>query len=107
MKRENGLTRKAVADALREVIDPELGLSLVDLGLIYDIRVEGGKVSVTMTLTSPGCPLAHSLLGGVEGRLMLMEDVNEVQVDLVWNPPWHPSAITNESSPKARNADRI
>ena len=83
-----------VLEALREVIDPELGCNLVDLGLIYDIKIDGGAVSVAMTVTTPGCPMHDSLRAGVRNALLNLEGVASAEVDLVFDPPGHPSMMT-------------
>ncbi len=88
------VTESAVLDALRQVIDPEVGCNLVDLGLIYDIAITGTLVKVTMTLTTPGCPMHESLCGGVQVALLNLEGVEDAEVELVWDPPWHPSMMT-------------
>ncbi len=83
--------------ALHEVYDPELGVNVVDLGLVYDIALEGHRVTVTMTLTTPGCPLHDSLLGAVDEAVRLyVPGVDAVDVDLVWEPRWTPERITAE-----------
>lgn len=89
------LTEAALLDALRGVMDPELGCNLVDLGLIYNVAIIGSKVRVTMTLTTPGCPMHESLCGGVQAALLNLEGVNDAEVELVWDPPWHPSMMTD------------
>jgi metal-sulfur cluster biosynthetic enzyme len=89
------ITEAAVLDALRGVIDPELGCNLVDLGLIYNVTILGSKVSVTMTLTTPGCPMHESLCAGVQAALLNLAGVEEAEVELVWDPPWHPSMMTD------------
>lgn len=81
--------------ALQQVIDPELGCNIVDLGLIYDIRFEGTKVIVLMTLTTPGCPMQESMSWGVKCALLNLDGVDDVDVDVVWDPPWHPSMMTD------------
>ncbi len=88
------LNEPAVLEALRQVIDPEIGCNLVDLGLIYDIAITGSKVKVTMTLTTPGCPMHESLCTGVQRAVLGLEGVEEAEVELVWDPPWHPSMMT-------------
>lgn len=88
------ITETVVLDALRQVIDPEIGCNLVDLGLIYDIAIHGSHVKVTMTLTTPGCPMHESLVGGVQVALLNLEGVDDAEVELVWDPPWHPSMMT-------------
>lgn len=90
------LTRERVLEALKAVVDPELGLNVVDLGLIYDVRIEGGEVDVTMTLTTPGCPLHEVLLKGVRWALRGLPEVERVEVVLTWDPPWSPEMISEE-----------
>ena len=80
---------------LRQVIDPELGCNIVDLGLIYCITLVGHKVRVVMTLTTFGCPMHESIRWGVENALLALEGIEEVEVDLVWDPPWDPSMMTD------------
>ena len=89
------LTEATVLAALRQVIDPELGCNLVDLGLIYDVAITGTKVKVTMTLTTPGCPMHESLCSGVQVALLNLDGVDEAEVELVWDPPWHPSMMSD------------
>jgi len=84
-----------VREALREVYDPELGVNVVDLGLVYDVEVDGGWVYVTMTLTTPGCPLHDTLTEAVEEAVRLyIPDVENVKVNLVWEPRWSPDLIS-------------
>src|SRR5262245_20818673 len=80
--------------ALRTVIDPELGCNIVDLGLVYDVAVEGAKVFVKMTLTSPGCPMHESLAYGVQMALLNLDEVEDADVEIVWDPPWNPAMMT-------------
>lgn len=87
---------KQVEDALRSVIDPELGINIVDLGLIYGVDVSEGEVKVRMTLTSPGCPLAPIIDQMVRGAVSEVEGVKGVQLDLVWDPPWIPEMMSEE-----------
>lgn len=81
---------------LRTVYDPEIGINLVDLGLIYDLVSRRGEMQVTMTLTTPGCPMSDSMPPAVERVLEMIPGVNIVTVDLVWNPPWDPDRISDE-----------
>lgn len=85
----------AIWGALRQVIDPEIGLNLVDLGLIYGVHVEGSRVGIQMTVTTPGCPMEHSLTFGVETAVLAVEGVTEVTVQVVHDPPWNPSMMTD------------
>ena len=89
------LTEETVLQTLRHVIDPELGCNIVDLGLIYSVRIGDGKVSVLMTLTTPGCPMQETLRWGVHNALVNLEGVTEAEVELVMDPPWHPSMMTD------------
>jgi metal-sulfur cluster biosynthetic enzyme len=87
------VTEAEVFAALRQVIDPEIGENIVDLGLIYSVNITGGKVVVTMTLTTPGCPMHESICWGVKCALLNLPGVDDAEVDLVWDPPWHPSMM--------------
>lgn len=88
------LTDELVLDTLRQVIDPEIGCNIVDLGLVYRFAYADGKLTVTMTLTTPGCPMHDSIAAGVKNILLTLEGVTEVEVEVVWDPPWHPSMMT-------------
>ena len=79
--------------ALRRVKDPELSLNIIDLGLVYDIRVEGATVDVDMSLTSPGCPSGPEIMGEAEKQLRTLPGVEDVRVNLVWSPYWTPERI--------------
>jgi metal-sulfur cluster biosynthetic enzyme len=79
--------------ALRKVKDPELNLNVVDLGLIYDINVDGSEVQIDMTLTSPGCPAGPQIMGDVERVLKALPGVTNVAINLVWQPFWTPDKI--------------
>jgi metal-sulfur cluster biosynthetic enzyme len=87
------LSEEQVKMALRRVKDPELNLNIVDLGLIYGVRVDGSKVSVDMSLTSPGCPSGPEIMIGAEEALRSIPGVEDVQVNLVWTPFWTPDRI--------------
>lgn len=82
--------------ALREVIDPELGVSIVDLGIIYDVRYENGEAEVEMTLTSPGCPLAPVIDKKIKDALRGVSEVKKLTVELVWDPPWSRDLMSDE-----------
>src|SRR5512140_968005 len=89
----NAVTVDLVKLALRRVKDPELNLNIIDLGLVYDIRVDGGSVSVDMSLTTPACPSGPELLDDATKQLESIDGVTDVQVHLVWSPPWTPDRI--------------
>ena len=82
---------------LESVFDPELGVSLVDLGLVYGLDVKDGEVHVAMTLTTPGCPMSDSMPDAVERALLLIPGVSRVSVDLVWEPPWEPEMMAERA----------
>lgn len=87
-----------VDDALRTVYDPEIPVNIVDLGLVYEVNIEDeGKVEIVMTLTAPGCPVAGDIVADVENKLRAVDGVNEVKVDLVFNPPWTQDMMTDEA----------
>ena len=88
------VTEEMVLAALREVIDPEIGCNIVDLGLIYDVAITGDTVQVKMTLTTPGCPMAGSISWGVKQALLNLPPVTDAGVELVWHPPWSPGMMT-------------
>ena len=85
-----------VREKLKEVIDPELGLTLMELGLIYDVEIEDGTVKVTYTLTSPGCPLAPVIDGQIQNVLMEIPGVSEVVPQLTFSPPWDPGTMASD-----------
>ena len=87
------LNEEQVKMALRRVKDPELNLNIVDLGLVYGVRVDGTKVSVDMSLTSPGCPSGPEIMTGAEEAVRSVPGVEDVQVNLVWTPFWTPERI--------------
>ena len=78
---------------LENVIDPELGVNVVDLGLVYDVIIEKGDVNITMTLTSPYCPLQEQIEREAIEHVKTLNEVNNVTVDFVWTPPWNPEMM--------------
>jgi metal-sulfur cluster biosynthetic enzyme len=89
--------RELVLQQLRTVIDPELGINVVDLGLIYDLQINDGNIYILMTLTTPGCPLHDSIVGGVKRALEHIDGIRDVQVQITWNPPWTPERMSEEA----------
>ena len=89
------LTEEFVLDTLRQVIDPEIGCNIVDLGLIYGVTIEGDKVTLQMTLTTPGCPMQESIAWGVKMALLNYDAVQDVDVQIVWDPPWNASMMSD------------
>jgi metal-sulfur cluster biosynthetic enzyme len=82
--------------ALRQCYDPEIPVNLVDLGLIYDVALSGHRVDVKMTLTAPGCMMGGQIAGDAQTKLLSIEGIDEANVELVWDPPWHQSMISAE-----------
>lgn len=90
------ITKDAVYEKLYDVYDPELGINIVDLGLVYDVEIiDDKRVNVTMTLTTPGCPLHDSISTGVRNAVHRIEGVELVHVDLVWTPAWNPEMMSD------------
>ncbi len=87
------ITEDQVKNALRRVKDPELNLNILDLGLVYTISIDGTKVSIDMSLTSPGCPSGPEIMQGAEEQLKMIPGVTDVSVNLVWSPFWTPERI--------------
>jgi FeS assembly SUF system protein len=87
--------KQSVVDVLKTVYDPEIPVDIYELGLVYDVNVEeSGSVVVRMTLTSPMCPVAESLPPEVEEKVRGVAGVTDVKIDLVWEPPWTPSLMS-------------
>jgi len=92
---EREAVRERVIEELRTVYDPEIPVDIYELGLVYEVDVKpDGYVLIRMTLTSPACPVAESLPGEVELRAAAVEGVRGVEVELVWDPPWGPSLMS-------------
>lgn len=89
--------QEAIIEALKEIYDPEIPVNIYDLGLIYNVEVSGGHALVTMTLTTPHCPVAESMPGEVELRVGAVPGVGDAEVNLVWDPPWGPDKMTDEA----------
>ncbi|MBA2682951.1 MAG: metal-sulfur cluster assembly factor [Gemmatimonadaceae bacterium] len=89
----SALDEDVVRAALRRVKDPDLNLNIVDLGLVYTIAVDGPKVSIDMSLTSPGCPSGPEIMTAAEQQVRSLDGVEDVAVNLVWDPMWSPDRI--------------
>ena len=91
------LTKESVLEALRDVFDPEIPVNVVDLGLVYDCAVDDeGDVSVKMTLTFPGCGMGPYIAQQAEWRIAELDGVEDVEVEMVYDPPWNPDMISQE-----------
>lgn len=97
---EGKVSEQAVWDQLRNCYDPEIPLNVVDLGLIYDVIIDGSTVNVKMTLTAPGCHMGGQIAADIQSKLLALEEVEEANVDLVWDPPWHQSMISADGRQK-------
>ena len=86
-----------VNDALSNVIDPELGLDFVELGLIYEVEVDGGTVNVTFTLTSPGCPIGPQVTDQIKEYVGELDGVQEVAATMTFSPPWTPELMSEDA----------
>jgi len=90
-------TREQVVDSLHQVEDPELGMDIVDLGLLYDVEVEGPKVKVTYTLTSMGCPAGAMIQEDIDRVVRELDGVEDVQSELTFEPPWTPDRMSEDA----------
>ena len=86
--------KEKVISEIKKIYDPEIPVNIYELGLIYDITIEDKDVQVKMTLTTPNCPVAESLPKEVKDSILQLEDVNNVDLDLVWDPPWNKSMMS-------------
>jgi metal-sulfur cluster biosynthetic enzyme len=91
------ITEETVFETLKQIIDPEMGINIVDMGLIYDADIQGKTIDLTMTLTSPGCPAGGQIINGSQHVLQQLDDVDEVSVNVVWTPRWTPEMMSEEA----------
>jgi FeS assembly SUF system protein len=91
------VTMEDVVKALKECYDPEIPVNVWDLGLIYDVNVDGDKVHVKMTLTAPGCPMHSYISKEVKEKLQNLSGVKEASVEVVWDPPWSPDKMSPDA----------
>jgi len=90
-------TKEEVIEVLRQVEDPELGMDIVDLGLLYEVEVEGPKVKILYSLTSMGCPAGPLIAGDIERTAREVEGVEEVEMELTFDPPWTPDKMSDDA----------
>ena len=86
--------KEKIINEIRNIYDPEIPVNIYELGLIYDVSIKGKDVSVKMTLTTPNCPVAESLPKEVKDSILEIKEVNKVDLDLVWEPPWDKSMMS-------------
>ena len=89
--------QETIYAALKHIYDPEVGINIVDMGLIYSLDLEDNKVGIYMTLTSPACPAGPQILSQVESKLRELDGVEEVDINVVWSPPWSPDMLSEEA----------
>jgi len=94
------VTKEQIYEALQDCYDPEIPVNIVALGLVYDVEINEGQVAVKMTLTAPGCGMGAMIANDAKQRIMELEGVSDASVDLVWDPPWNPSMISEEAKQK-------
>lgn len=90
------VTAKLIREKLKAVIDPEVGLNIVDMGLVYKVDFDAGLARIEMTLTTPGCPMQDYMTNEVNRVMAELAEVKDVQLDVVWEPPWSPDMINRE-----------
>ena len=91
------ISQEQIINKLRECLDPELGVNIVDLGLVYGVNIEGNRVNVLMTLTTPGCPLDSYFTRDITTKLKALKGVSDVSVELTFEPPWNPSKMSDQT----------
>ena len=94
------VTKEQVYEALQSCYDPEIPVNIVELGLVYDVEVKDEQVAVKMTLTAPGCGMGAMIANDARQRILALDGVVEATVDLVWDPPWNPSMISETAKQK-------
>lgn len=101
-KAEASSSERRLWQALEEVTDPEYPVSVVDMGLIYGLRQEGGRADVRLTFTSMGCPCMEFIIGDIRERLLQEDDVDEVTLEIVWDPPWTRQRLSERAIEKLK-----
>ncbi|MFL2630727.1 MAG: metal-sulfur cluster assembly factor [Thermodesulfobacteriota bacterium] len=94
---ELNLTKEKVLEVLSDVYDPEIPIDIVNLGLVYDVEIDGTIVNLKMTMTSPGCPSAREIVLESQTLVSEIEGVSEANVEIVWDPPWTPEKMSDEA----------
>lgn len=96
------ITKETIYTALRDVYDPEIPVNIVDLGLVYDVKIIDDWVGVKMTLTTPGCGMANQIVDMVRQRIAVLHGVLDCDVRLVWQPQWNPSMMSEEAKKRVQ-----
>ena len=91
------VSEASVLEKIKEIIDPEIGINIVDMGLIYGVDINDTTVDITMTLTSPGCPAGGQIINGTQHVTQQMDGVNEVNVNVVWTPRWNMEMMSEDA----------
>lgn len=86
-----------IYEKLKEIYDPEVGINIVDMGLIYSLDIADSKVEITMTLTSPGCPAGPQILSQIDSQVKTVDGIEDVDIKVVWSPPWSPDMLSEEA----------
>jgi metal-sulfur cluster biosynthetic enzyme len=87
----------SIYEKLKQIYDPEVGINIVDMGLIYSLDIADNKVEITMTLTSPGCPAGPQILSQVDNQVKTLDGIEDVDIKVVWSPPWSPDMLSEEA----------
>lgn len=90
------VTKEDVMEVLKKCYDPEIPINIVDLGLVYDVDVEGDRVHIKMTLTTPGCPMSAMIVDNVRQKVESIDGIKNAEVEMVWDPPWTPDRISKK-----------
>lgn len=91
------VSEESVLEKIKEIIDPEIGINIVDMGLIYEVDIDDTTVDIKMTLTSPGCPAGGQIINGAQHVTQQLDGVEEVNIEVVWNPRWTPELMSEEA----------
>jgi FeS assembly SUF system protein len=91
------ITEEQVYETLRECYDPEIPVNIVDLGLVYEVRIKESRVEVDFTLTAPGCGMASSIQEDIRTKILAMDGVEEAEINIVWEPMWTPERMSDDA----------
>lgn len=91
------VTEETVFDTLKELIDPEVGINIVDMGLIYGVDIQDATANITMTLTSPGCPAGGQIINGTQHLVEQLDGIDDANINVVWTPRWTPEMMSEDA----------